>query len=223
VASLLAGADILCLGAVDQERAINSAAKAIFTALADGTLPAAVLIAAAKRRERLINSRRESYPRINVKRDEELVADAAERSLLVQGDVTLTGSQVDVLRLGASRGSAMGATPTCIGSHLLGFGLDINFIDTVVARSDRDLVIEVRDTWMSADLLRVLSDAVHARPDAVIVNVGMPNQVLPKCRGSITTHGIGNLSLSIAACKLTGRDPRPVVLSILEEAQVAIR
>ena len=219
VASLLAGADIICLGAVDQERATKSAAKAIFEAVANGTLPPAVLITAAKRRAQLMNLRREPNTHVNVQGDEILVADAAELSLLTQGDTTLTQSRVDVLRLGAARGSAIGVTPRSIGSHLLEFGLDIQFIDTVVARSDRDLVIEVSDVWRSADLLNALSDAARVRPDAIIVDVGMPTPVLPKCRGSITTHGIGKLSLSIAACRLTGRDPRPLVRSILGEAR----
>lgn len=219
VASLLAGADIICLGALDQERATESAAKAIFEAVANGTLPPAVLITAAKRRAQLMNLRREPNTHVNVQGDEMLVADAAELSLLTQGDATLTQSRVDVLRLGAARGSAIGVTPRSIGSHLLEFGFDIQFIDTVVARSDRDLVIEVSDVWRSAELLTALSDAARVRPDAIIVDVGMPTPVLPKCRGSITTHGIGKLSLSIAACRLTGRDPGPLVLSILGEAR----
>jgi beta-N-acetylhexosaminidase len=166
-----------------------------------------------------MNLRREPNTHVNVQGDEILVADAAELSLLTQGDATLTQSRVDVLRLGTARGSAIGVTPRSIGSQLREFGLDIQFIDTVVARSDRDIVIEVSEVWRSADLLKALSEAARVRPDAIIVDVGMPTPVLPKCRGSITTHGIGKLSLSIAACRLTGRDPRPLLLSILGEAR----
>ncbi|MEI6506640.1 MAG: glycoside hydrolase family 3 N-terminal domain-containing protein [Planctomycetota bacterium] len=221
VASLLAGADLVCLGSLDQKRAIEAAANAIFQALSDGTLEPAVLVAAAERRAQLITRRRDTYQHSDVERDETILADAAERSLLAHGDVTLSQPRVDVLRLGVSRGSAIDAPPWSVGRHLLRFGLDVRIVDTVATRSDRDLVIEVRDAWTSADLLRSLSEVARARPDAVIVDVGTPTPDLPKCRGSLMTHGIGNLSMTLAACRLTGRDPRPFVMSILDEARVS--
>lgn len=212
VASLLAGADLVCLGAVDQERATESAANAIIQALADGTLNPAVLVAAAQRRIQLITRRREAHEYTNVQLDESVLADAAERSLLTHGDATLKGLRVDVLRIGTLQ--------SFVGRHLMGFGLDVQFVDTVSARSDRDLVIEVRDAWRSADLLQLLADAARARPDAVIVDVGMPTPDLPTCRGILTTHGVSNLSMALAACHLTGRDSRSEVLAILEGTRV---
>lgn len=212
VTALLAGADVVCLGSVDQERATESAANAILKALADETLDPAVLVATAERRAQLITRPREIHEHANVQLDHSLLANAAQRSLLTQGDATLTGPRVDVLRIGA--------LPSFVGRHLTGFGLDVQLVDTVAACSDRDLVIEVRDAWRSADLLQFLADAVRARPEAIIIDVGMPTPGLPMCRGILTTHGVGNLSMALAACHLTRRDPRPYVLAILEGARV---
>jgi beta-N-acetylhexosaminidase len=212
VTALLAGADVVCLGSVDQERATESAANAILKALADETLDPAVLVATAERRAQLITRPREIHEHANVQLDQSLLANAAQRSLLTQGDATLTGPRVDVLRIGA--------LPSFVGRHLTGFGLDVQLVDTVAACSDRDLVIEVRDAWRSADLLQFLADAVRARPEAIIIDVGMPTPGLPMCRGILTTHGVGNLSMALAACHLTRRDPRPYVLAILEGARV---
>ncbi|MCX6431779.1 MAG: hypothetical protein NTX29_03025, partial [Actinobacteria bacterium] len=82
-----------------------------------------------------------------------------------------------------------------------------------------ELVIEIRDDWKSAELVRLITRAVRERPDAVIVDVGIGTTGLPHCRGVVTTHGIGNLSIALAACRLTGRDPRATVLSILTAAR----
>ena len=219
VSSLLAGADIVCLGSADQERAVESAAEAIFQAIADGSLEPSVLVAAAERRTQLTPRRRESNERVNVEADELLVADAAEGSLLTQGQVELTGSRVDVLSLSTSPGYVSGSPSWSLGSHLSSFGLDVRFVDAAPPQSDRELVIEIRDDWRSVELLRLLAEAVRARPDAVIVDVGIGTTDLPHCRGVVTTNGIGNLSIALAACRLTGRDPRPTVLSILNAAR----
>ena len=219
VSCLLAGADVVCLGSADQERATESAANAIYRALADGTLDSSVLAAAADRRAELISRRRDSFQHFDARADMQRVADAAERSLIVQGDVALAGSGIDVLSLSTSPGYDSGSPSWSLGSHLSRFGLDVQPVDVAPSKTDRDLVIEIRDDWKSGELLRSLAEAIRERPDAVIVDVGQWDPELPHCRGVITTHGIGNLSIALAACRLTGRDTRPTVLSILNNAR----
>ena len=219
VACLRAGADVVCLGTVDQEASTATAANAIFQALADGTLDPAVLVAAAERRAHLLTRQRENYSYADVQRDMKLVSESADRSLIAHGDVTLTRAKVDVMRIDVSRRSTIGGTSRSVGHHLVGMGLDVRFVDSVTATSDRDLVIEVRDAWRSNELLESLLDAACARPDAVIVDIGVPTPGPPPSRGHLTTHGCGNLALALAACRLTERDPREFILSILGEAR----
>ena len=218
VSCLLAGADIVCLGSAGQEAVTESAASAILRALTDGTLDPSVLVAAAERRAQMI-TRRGTYEHFDVRSDEQCVADAAERSLAVQGDVALTGSGVDVLSLSTSPGYVSGSPSWSLGRHLSSCGLDVGSVDVAPGASDRDLVIEIRDDWKSVELLRSLADATRERPDSVIVDVGMWDPRLPQCRGVITTHGIGNLSIALAACRLAGHDPEPLMLSILRASR----
>lgn len=209
----------MCLGTVDQEASTATAANAIFQALADGTLDPAVLVAAAERRAHLLTRQPENYGYAEVQRDMKIVAESADRSLLAHGDVTLTRTKVDVMRIDVSQRSTIGGPSRSVGHHLVGLGLDVRFVDSVAAVSDRDLVIEVRDAWRSNELLQRLLDAARARPDAVIVDIGVPTPGPPPSRGHLTTHGCGNLALALAACRLTERDPRGFILSVLGEAR----
>jgi beta-N-acetylhexosaminidase len=60
VSALLAGADVVCIGAADQEAALGTCVEAIRAAVADGRLGQDVLRAAADRRQRMRASRRAS-------------------------------------------------------------------------------------------------------------------------------------------------------------------
>jgi len=219
VASLLAGADVVCIGAADQERALEASAAAVFAAVESGVLDVGRLADAAGRRSAMRSGRRGSATDASPGDDEALLAGAAGGSLRVRGDASVTRPGVDVLRVSAVPGYAAGETRWGVSGYLSGFGLDVRSVDAVPADRDRDLVIEVRDAWKRSDLVLLLADAARARPDAVIVDAGWPMPDLPPCRGSIATHGTGSLSSALAACRLTGRDPRPLALSILTTAR----
>ena len=180
VQALLAGADLLCisnptnLGAAaarDQdERDFREVQQAIFDALDDGTLPVEVLERAATR----VRTLAESVGRSAV--DERMPLDA---SLVARGAITVDG--------------AVPAQPTPRTV------LDVRGRSTLAVDSDRDYVettLAAGGTVLRGDAavpgsgaLVVLVDAVGApgpqldrvaniariRPDAVIVNAGMPS------------------------------------------------
>jgi beta-N-acetylhexosaminidase len=214
VAALQAGADVVCIGAADQARALEASVAAVLEAVAVGTLRRDVLATAARRR-RLMRTLREQPDATSFLRDVELIAAAASSSLTVRGDVLLSTRAVDVLRISAAPGYAAGESRWGVASHLAAFGVDCTSVAEVPDASGRDLVIEVRDVWKTPALMQVLADAAWTRPDAVIVDVGWPTPALPDVRGCITTHGSGDLASLLAACRLTDRDARRPVLDAL--------
>jgi beta-N-acetylhexosaminidase len=222
VTALKAGADVVCIGAADQERALEASAAAVFAALAAGDLDVEVLVVAAERRSALMAGRDHELADSSVEDDEALVADAAVRSLRVHGNPLVTGRGIDVLRTSAAPGYAAGETRWGVARHLAAFGLDVRIVAAAPQTADRDLVIEVRDAWKRPELILALDEATRLRPDAVIVDFGWPARVLPVSRGSITTHGTGNLSSALAACQLAGRDARELALSILTDARLEL-
>lgn len=219
VAALNAGADLVCLGLDDQERALAFAGNAILRALADGSLEPALLERAAERRGRALARRALTTAGPRAHDDEILVAVAADRSLRIHGDVVLAHSQVDVLRVCPTRGPSSPEPAWGLSEHLRDFGLDVRDVQDLPRGADRSLVIEVRDAWARPELVQLLHEAVATRPDAIVVDVGAPGPYPPHFRGMIITHGIGRLSCSLAACRLTGQAPGSVALGILREAR----
>jgi len=215
VAALNAGADVVCLGAANQRSALETSADAVARALSDGTLDRDRLAAAARRRRLLRERLARTVSSSTAETDAELIARAAASSLTVRGDVDLRATEVDVLRVSATPGYAAGATRWGVAPHLSGLGFDAREVATVPEASCRALVIEVRDAWKSPDLMATLDEAAARRPDAVIVDAGWPSPALPPTRGSITTHGSGNLASLLAAHRLAGTDPHDAVLATL--------
>jgi beta-N-acetylhexosaminidase len=215
VAALHAGADVVCLGAADQRRALEASAAAVLGALADGTLSRDLLAAAASRRQALRARRTERFVPSPLDGDAELIARAAALSLSMRGDARLSAPGVDVLRISASPGYAAGQTRWGVEPHLTGFGIDAREVEVVPAATGRDLVIEIRDAWKSTELTELLQETARRRPDAVIVDAGWPSPELPPVRGSITTHGSGNLASLLAACQLADVNPYDYVRSAL--------
>jgi beta-N-acetylhexosaminidase len=221
VAALRAGADLVCLGAEDQEMALATCVEAVHKAVADGRLDVASLRAAATRRDRMRTARMASAT--DADSDERVVAHAAIRSLTVSGDATLRHSDVDVVRIVADPGYAAGETGWGVTRPLGTAGYDVAEIgvdDVAGVPGDRELVVEVRDVWKSPRLMYQLAELVTNRPDAVIVDVGWPAAPLPEARGWITTRGTGRLSSALAACVLGGTDPVATALSILSTAHL---
>jgi len=224
VSALLAGADVVCLGADDQERALADSAAAVLTAVADGTLPIALLERAAQRRAmlRTVTARadRETDRAAGVDADIDLVASAAPRGLLVDGDVVLSTPGVDVLTVAARPGYAAGPTGWRLAPRLAAADLDVHEVSSVPARDGRGLVIEVRDAWKDPALADALAGALAARPDAIVVDVGWPTPLDLPVRGYLATHGTGALAATVAAQLIAGGDAVAAAASLIHTSQL---
>lgn len=223
VAALRAGADLVCLGAEDQELALETCVGAVRQAVIDGKLDVGNLRSAAERRERMRDARTAPVRPDEADADQDVVAAAASRSLTVFGDPGLTSLAVDVVRIVADPGYAAGETGWGVAQPLERAGYDVcevAFEQLGSTPRERDLVIETRDAWKSPRLMYALADLVARRPDAVVVDVGWPAEPLPEARGWITTRGTGRLSSALAACVLSGADPIPAARSILSSARL---
>jgi beta-N-acetylhexosaminidase len=216
VDAILAGADVVCIGAADQEASLAACVGAIRRAVEEGELDGTRLTAAARGRQQLRSARRSSTPLPDPHADVRTVAVAAPASQAVTGDPALASRKVDVVRIAAAAGYAAGETGWGVADHLASSGVDVRCIDDASdARRDRELVVETRDPWKSADVMSGLVRALELRPDAVVVEFGWPTEPQPRARGWIVTRGASALSSAMAACVLSGADPTPAALSIL--------
>ncbi len=206
VAALRAGADVVCLGADDQERAVSESVSAVLAAVRDGSLPREVLVDAACRRHAL-RAAVAVAGTSDADLDVPVVAGAAPRSLAVTGDVRIGSSSADLLTIAAQPGYAAGPTGWLLAPRLRACGLEVHEVTTAPARDGRELIIEVRDVWKVPELVARLAAALAQRPDAVVVDVGWPVELDIPVRRRVATNGTGALAATLAACVLTGRDP----------------
>jgi beta-N-acetylhexosaminidase len=201
VRALKAGSDLLLLGPTDGEQLSAVIRAAVVDAVRDGTLPLQTLKTAAARVAAL---RAAAAPR-------RLGLEAARRAIRVDGPVALTAPAVVAeLRAGgnalgeahwslADRLSALGATrsTTLIGADGPAPG--------DILPPDAPVVLVVRDAYRTAWQQAWLSEALAIRPDAIVVAVGMPDDVTPDIKASIRTYGAGEVNIEAAAEKLTAR------------------
>jgi beta-N-acetylhexosaminidase len=223
VAALRAGADVVCIGADDQERALSVCVESVLAALDEGGVEGVVLGGAGGRRAELRNGRGLRTAGHGRAEDERTVAAAARRSVAVTGDPMLHSAAVDVTRISAHPGYAAGETGWGVAEPLAAAGLDVQTVDWKTASGGdgyRALVIEVRDAWKDPDLQDRLAGLLASRRDAVVVDVGWPQPVDDRAAGWVATRGTGRLSSALAACLLTGRDPEPAALAVLRAARV---
>lgn len=214
VAALAAGADVVCLGAADQERALADSAAAVLAAVRDGVLDVTLLESAAERRRALRQVGSDSAS-TQVAADAGLLAEAASRSLTVDGDVRVDRG-VDVLTVAARPGYAAGPTGWRLAPRLRSLGVDVRAVTE--PSPGRRLVIEVRDAWKDDRLRAMLDDALARRPDAVVVDVGWPTDLGSSAAGQVRTYGTGALSATLAACLLAGVEPVAVVRPLIAES-----
>ena len=215
VAAIRAGADVVCLGADEQERALADSAAAVLAAVRDGSLPLGVLEAAARRRRTLLAVTPTVEPG-SVAVDVDRVSRGAPASLVVTGDVRATRPRVDVLTIAARPGYAAGPTAWHLAPRLRAVGLEVREVAAAPPPDGRDLVVEVRDAWKDPELWARLAAAVACRPDAVVVDLGWPVDLGASVRGRIATHGTGALAATLAACVVAGRDPVEAARTLID-------
>jgi beta-N-acetylhexosaminidase len=209
VAALAAGADLLCLGARQDEAVLDHVRSTVAGAVADGLLDEVRLAEAAERATGLGIAPRRGPSQV----DREVGRAAARRALRVAGAPATLDRGAVVVELRPDPGIAAGEVPWGLGPALQALDPDVTIAavragDSIegalsAGSGERPLVVVVRDRhrhpWQAAHLERL----VAARPDAIVVDMGWPGAPLPAARTWITTHGASRASAEAVAELLT--------------------
>ena len=211
VLALAAGADLLLLGAEDGERHRLDVHRAVALAVRDGDLPQARLEDAARRVRRLLDVRGADPPPPS---SGDIGADVAWRSLTVVGPLPRSGPAV-VAELRGPTNPAVGDARWSLvdpmrAAHGVAEAVQVTHDGpsaeaVVVAARSRPLVIAVRDAYRSDWQRAWVIAALQRRPDAVLVCLGMPQDVGLGAATALLAHGAGRANTSAAARRLTDR------------------
>ena len=180
VRALAAGVDALCVGHDLHDEAVASIEAAIENAVASGRLSEERLAEALERVARVAAWTSSGAP---VEPDPELGLAAARRAVIVDGDVHV-GPAATVVELAPVANIAAGEHAHRLDSAMLvREGDDVPYADVYVVRDAH------RHEWMRG--------AVD-RPNAVVVEVGLPRWRPSSSRGYIATNGRSRVSLEAA-------------------------
>jgi beta-N-acetylhexosaminidase len=198
VKALEAGVDALCLGRVQGEDVVENVHEAVVEAVHSGRLSADRVAEAAGRISRAAQRAPDQ-----VAPDRALGVAAARRALRVGGDVAVLSPPL-VVELQPEPSIAAGP-----GGHGLGTAVSrrVPGTEVIVLKEgsepfdppqDRPLVLVVRDAarhgWQ-----RRAATALGLRPDAVVVETGLPGWLPKGLSGWVETNGAGRVNLEAAA------------------------
>ncbi|WP_020663037.1 glycoside hydrolase family 3 protein [Amycolatopsis benzoatilytica] len=202
VRALRAGSDLLLLGPGDGEKLCAAIRSAVTEAVRSGELTAAVLETAAARVRAL---RESSAPQRSG-------LEAARRAIRLEGDVALLAPAV-VVELRAAGNAAVGEAQWSLADRLAALDAAESTVrvhadeptpDQVLPASG-PVVLVARDAYRTPWQRDWLRKALALRPDAVLVAVGMPDDVTPEVSASIRTFGAAAVNIEAAAEALTSR------------------
>ena len=206
VRALAAGADLLCLGPRYEEQDLAALHGGIVEAVRAGRLTAERVAEAAARVSRAAAAVRDGTDSA----PPHLGREAAERALRVSGDVRLRAAPVVVevipepLEAAGEASHTFGgavqrAWPAAVVEQVRG---SVEPRSLLSAARGRPLVLVLRDPARHAWERELASSLVASRPDAVVVDVGLPAWLPPGTSASIATHGAGRVNLEAAAAML---------------------
>ncbi len=211
VLSLAAGADLLCTGGGPSDaETVDVLIKAIVRAVRDGRLSADALEASAYRVRALgqWSAKRRAEVTYDAAAGTALGRSAAERALQVDGDVAV-GRGAVVVRLGCRPNEAVGVVPWGVGTPMSVIDPDVQEIcvespDTsagslLAAADGHPLVVVVRDLHRIDWHAGILAALTSARPDLVVVEMGVPTQRPTGIRGYVATLGAARVNGEAAA------------------------
>jgi beta-N-acetylhexosaminidase len=206
VLALAAGIDALCLGHDVDDGLVDRIHRAVVEAVRSGRLRAERLAEAADAVTRLARPR--SGPRSNGLPDPKIGAEAARRAVRVRGDVAVAGPPL-VVQLEPEPMVAAGPS-----THGLGEAIRARRSASVVVRLNdaaggsedlvrsaegRPLILVLRDAVRHSWQRSLASALVELRPDAVVVETGLPGWMPERASASVETHGAGRVNLQAAA------------------------
>jgi beta-N-acetylhexosaminidase len=212
VLALAAGCDLLCIGGgLAGEDIADELRGAIVAAVKAGRVSEARLAEAAARVDRLGEWRRQQSGALL--RNPRIGLTAARRAVRVEGSIRIDGNPV-VVQLSSTPSQAAGVVPwgvadplARLGAHVTALELDSapeNLDGVLSEAAERSLVLVVRNLhrhpWMAA-----LTEAVLARrPDAVLVEMGLPACRPAAAAAYVVTHGASRVCGIAAAETMLG-------------------
>ncbi|MGW0752401.1 glycoside hydrolase family 3 protein [Streptomyces sp. NPDC002587] len=215
VLAIAAGADAICVGGgLADEATVLRLRDALVAAVHEGSLPQERLAEAAARVRALAAWTRGARPdaRPEGSRASGIGLTAARRALVVTGSTTPLSAPY-VATLAPVANIAVGdETPwglaAELGSLLPGTQADVyaegaSAGDVLAAAGDRTVVAVVRDAHRHPWMTRALDALVAARPDTVVVEMGLP-QAQPRGALHIATHGASRVCGRAAAEVIAG-------------------
>ncbi|MFJ3902907.1 glycoside hydrolase family 3 protein [Streptomyces sp. NPDC090025] len=211
VRALIAGADLLCTGTRDGEQRVIALREALVAAVRDGRLPETRLAEAAERVRALSRWTARSTGR---GADTALGLAAARRAVHAVGITPLTAPPL-VIELGDEPNPAVGRTHWGLGQTLQEalptttvrsyHGPDDNPLDELRHTGPgTPLVVAVRDRHRHPWIAAAVDELVAARPDTVLVEMGLPHGT-PPARHYIHTQGAARVCAQAAVELLLGR------------------
>ncbi len=196
VVALIAGCDALCVGGgLAGEEVVAEIVEAIEMAVRNGRLSEVRLRQAASRVDTLAEWRSLQTPPLGKHTDVGLVA--ARKALTHDGDVRV-GDEAEVVQFGSSASIAAGNVPWGVAAELAARGVR-------VGPSGESLVIVVRDLHRHPDQLPQVENLLARRPNAVLVEMGVPQCRPQSARAYIATHGSSRVS-AVAAAEVMHRN-----------------
>ena len=217
VLSLAAGADLLCTGgSPTDDETVDALIKAIVAAVAEGRLSEDALEASAYRVRDLghWSAKRRAEVSHDPTASLALGRAAAERALRVYGDVAV-GPGAVVVRLGSRPNEAVGVVPWGVGGPMAELDPSVQQLavesaaveagSLVTAALGRPLVVVARDLHRIDWHASIVAALAAARPDLVVVEMGLPVQQPTGVRGYVTTHGAARVNGEAAARVLLSR------------------
>jgi beta-glucosidase-like glycosyl hydrolase len=198
VRALAAGADLLCLGSKEYEDSVRAIRERIMEAVRERRLPAERLEQSAERIARLKEWL--AVPR-TAEVDRAVGLEAARRAVRVTGSPSVAAGPA-VLELQAPSNIAVGPVPWGFGP----WAPDAVPVDAETADPDgllrraagKPLVIVVRDAHRYAGHRALVTTLLTARPDAVLVEMGLPVW-RPEAAGYVATYGATRANARAAA------------------------
>ncbi|MEO6712777.1 MAG: glycoside hydrolase family 3 protein [Mycobacteriales bacterium] len=210
VRALIAGADALCLSGREERDVLDAIREGIVAAVVAGRLSEARLRDAGQRVRSCVTW--DGPPAMP--RDGKVGLVAARRGLRSVGDVRLRADNPFVVQLEPAANMAAGIMPWGVATPLRELGADVDSVtlfeadanvDPLIGRAHQPVVLVLRDAARHAWQRGLLQRICHARPDTIVVEMGLPGTPAPDAAGQIVTHGAGLVNAVAAAEQLLGR------------------
>jgi len=202
VRALRAGCDALCVGGgLAGQETVDQIVRDVAAAVEDGRLSQSRLAQAASRVDALA-ARRPTASTARPSR-QDVGLDAARKAIRADGDVHV-GEGVFVLRFASPASIAAGEVPWGVAGALARRGARVTAVDGGSAAHHHavpasSLVLVVRDLHRQPGQADQLDAILADRPDAILVEMGLPICRPRRARNYIATHGSARVCADAAA------------------------